>query len=288
MAVLLVIGASGNVGAEIVRLLVGQGHAVRVATRSPAGASAGFSPLIEPVPFDFERPETFGPALAGVDRLFLMRPPAITDTRRFIVPVIAAARDAGVHSIVFLSLLGAEKNPLVPHHRIETALVASGVPYTLLRAGFFMQNLSTTHRADIVDLDEILVPAGRGRTSFIDVRDIAAVAVKALTEPGHTNKAYALTGDEALDYHEVAACLSTALGRPITYRQPSIFRFIARMRRRGFPLDFIWVMAAIYTTVRLGLAASVTTDTHRLLGRPAIRMRQFVADHRDLWQRAGD
>lgn len=137
----------------------------------------------------------------------------------------------------FLSLLGAEHNRVVPHYKIEQYLIHAGLADTFLRARFFMKNLNTTHRAEIQQRNEIVVPAGKGKTSFIDVRNIAAVAALALTETGHANQAYDLTGSEALDDDEVAAILSQALGRPITYREPSLFQFICNLLTR---LSLLW------------------------------------------------
>jgi uncharacterized protein YbjT (DUF2867 family) len=281
---LLVTGTLGNVGSEVIRRLGQSGHVVRAADRALEPIHQRFGDAVEPTVLDFEQPETFGPAFAGVKRLFLMRPPTISDVRRLIFPAIDAAKAAGVEQIVFLSLIGVERNHVVPHYKIEQYLLASGVPYTFLRPSFFMQNLSTTHRAEIRDHDEIFVPAGRGKTSFIDVRDIAAVAALALTEDGHTNQTYSLTGDEALDYFQVAGLLSAVLDRPIVYRQPSLLRFIQRQRRSGTAWPFILVMSGIYTTARLGLAARLTGDLRRLLGRAPISMRRYLEDYRDMWR----
>jgi uncharacterized protein YbjT (DUF2867 family) len=146
-----------------------------------------------------------------------------------------------------------------------------------------MENLSTTHRAEIRDQNEIIIPAGRGRTSFISVRDIAAVAALALLGEGHVRQAYTLTGAEALGYAEVADMLSAALGRPIAYRRPSILRFVRAWRARGAAPDYILVMIGIYLTARFGLAAGLAPDVGRLLGRPPIAMRQFIADNRAAW-----
>lgn len=280
---ILVTGATGNIGSEVTRLLRAQGYAVRAAAFEYQAPHTDPATGAEAVPFDFAQPATFGPALAGVKRLFLMRPPALSDTKRYMNPFIDAARAAGVEQIVFLSLLGAEKNRVVPHRQVEDYLRATGAPWTLLRPSFFMQNLSTTHRADIREHGEILVPAGRGKTSFIDARDIAAVAARTLTEPGHISQAYPLTGAEALDYSAVAQIFTAVLGRTIVYRRPSIWRFVRAMRRRGLAWSFIGVMVGIYTTCRLGLADGVTPDTARLLGRPPITMRQFVEDYRECW-----
>jgi uncharacterized protein YbjT (DUF2867 family) len=197
---ILVTGASGNVGSEIVKLLSEGDFAVRAADRRGGQPGQTLACNVEAISFDFSKPETFGPAFAGVERMFLMRPPAIADVRRRIWPAIDAAQQAGVKHIVFLSLLGAEQNPIVPHYKIEQHILASGVDYTFLRASFFMQNLNTTHRREIQARNELFVPAANGKTSFIDVRDIAAVAALALTQAGHAGRSYDLTGSEALDY----------------------------------------------------------------------------------------
>jgi uncharacterized protein YbjT (DUF2867 family) len=117
----------------------------------------------------------------------------------------------------------------------------------------------------------------------VDVRDVAAVAVKALTEEGHRNKAYPLTGSQALTYGEVAQIFGEELGRPISYPRPGALAFALRMRARGMAWSFILVMIGIYTTARLGLAGTVTPDTARLLDRAPITVQQFVQDERAAW-----
>jgi len=212
-----------------------------------------------------------------------MRPPNLANPKKEIEPAILQAKSAGVEHIVFMSLLGAEENSFVPHHKIEDLIVASGVPYTFLRPSFFMQNLSTTHAFEIKSMNEILVPAGRGKTSFIDARDIAAVAVKALTKDGFKNTALALTGAEALSYAEIAAILTQELRRPITYKNPSIWRFVRAMRKRHFAWTYIGVMTAIYTVNKFGLAARLTDDVGRILGRKPISFKKFATDYRSSW-----
>ncbi|MFN8514476.1 MAG: SDR family oxidoreductase [Chloroflexia bacterium] len=281
---ILITGATGNVGAATVAALGQLGLRPRVAARDVAGAQRRLGDTATPVPFDFTDPATFGAAFDGVRRMLLVRPPALANVRRDIAPALDAARAAGVEQVVFLSLLGAERNPVVPHRRIEDLLRASGLGWTFLRASYFMQNLSTTHRDEIRQRGEIFVPAGQGRTSFIDVRDIAAVAAKALTEPGHAGRAYPLTGAVALDYAIVAELLSAVLGRPVRYANPSPLAYARRLAGQGQPATYILVTTAIYLTARLGLAAGVTGDIARLLGREPITMRRFVEDHRALWE----
>ena len=280
----LVTGALGNVGTEIVKILIAQGNPVRAADINLAALRQRFDGKTEPVLFDFARPETFTDTFQGIKRMFLMRPPQISNVKKYILPAIDAAKLAGVEHIVFLSLIGIEHNQRVPHYAVEQYLIESQIPYTFLRCSFFMQNLSTTHRSEIRDRDEIFLPVGRGKTSFIDVRDIAAVAALAMANPGHENKAYELTGNEALDYYEVAEIFSQILERPIIYRNPSALQFLWREIRKGTTLPFAVVMTWLYSSTRNGMAARVTHDLQQLLGKPAISLRQFVSDYKEIWK----
>lgn len=282
--VVAVTGPTGNVGAEVVRHLLAAGAPVRTLSRHPDGARAWLGDEAEHGRFVFGDAATYPVAFDGVEALFLMRPPQIADVARRIHPAIDAARAAGVRRIAFLSLQGVERNPVVPHHRIERHLRQSGIPTTYLRPSFFMQNLSTTHREEIRRDGELFVPAGRGRTAFVDARDVAEVVAKVLVQPGHEGRAYELTGREAPTYVEVAEVLTEVLGRRVTYADPTPWTFWRRHRDRGTPAAFVMVMLGLYTVARLGLAGSVTPDLERLLGRPPTTLRDFVADHADAWR----
>ncbi|WP_436908611.1 nitroreductase/quinone reductase family protein [Halosimplex marinum] len=282
----LVTGATGTVGRHVVDALGDRDATVRVATRDPEPAREQFPDAAEHVAFDFERPETWGGALADADGCFLMRPPTAGGER---VGEFAAAADrVGVKRLAYLSTLGVERNPLIPHHRIEERIAGTDLDYTFLRASFFVQNLVEVHREDVVERDQIFVPAGDGATSFVDARDVGEVAAVVLTEAGHADRAYDLTGPEALTYGEVASAFSDALDRPITYADPSIPAFVRRMRSRGEPLPFLVLMVGIYTTARVGLADRVTDDAERILGRPPRDVAAFVADYADQFRPADD
>lgn len=273
---ILVTGATGNVGSELVRLLRLEGVDAVVASRKPATPG-------QSVRFSFTDPATYGPALEGVTRVFLVRPPELSNIKRDIEPFLDAAGDAGLKQVVFLSLQGVENNPLVPHHALERAIRKRALASTMLRPSFFMQNLSTTHSREIRERGEIYLPAGMGRTAFIDCRDIAAVAQVALRGDSHIGAAYELTGSHALTYAEIAVILSRALSRTITYRPASTIGFFVRTVRRGTPWAFAGVMTALYTVARLGKAGRLTDETARLLGRAPITFEQFAADHRQSW-----
>jgi uncharacterized protein YbjT (DUF2867 family) len=281
---IFIIGATGNVGEQVARSLAGGGFPIRLGDFDLPRLRARFPDQSDLVRFDFADSSTYAPAFGGVKKIFLLRPPHITDVKRLMLPAIDAAQAAGVEHIVFLSLIGIENNTRVPHYPVEQHLLSCGLNYTFLRASFFMQNLNTQHREEIRTRGEIDVPVGRGRTSFIDVRDIGAVAALALTQPGHDRKAYDLTGAEALDYYQVAEIFTRILGRTIRYRDPSTAGFLLRRLRSGTPLPFALVMAMLYSSTRRGMADLVTGEVSRLLGRSPISLAQYVQDYRASWE----
>lgn len=185
--------------------------------------------------------------------------------------------------VTFLSLLGV--NRAMPHWRIERDIVAAGVPHTFLRAAFFMQNLETAYRDDIRDRDRIRLPAGRGRTSFVDARDVAEVAARTLQDPAvHRGRAYDLTGAAAHGYGHAAALLSATLARPVTYEPIGLWTYWRELRAEGWPRSYRIVQTAINLAARLGLAARVTPKLGRLLGRPPTTLARYVEDLRDVWR----
>ncbi len=279
---LLITGATGNVGLETIHALNAAGVMPLAAVRDPQKAKGKLEGRAMLTRFDFTDSSTYSGALTGVRQMLLVRPPEIANVDKYFKPLLEEAQRAGVQQVVFLSLLGAETNSVVPHHKIEKVILELGIPHVFLRASFFMQNLSTTHLEDIRDRNDVFVPAGNGKTSFIDARDIGAVAAQALLER-HQSVAYDLTGDEALTYFEAAKLLSEALNRPIGYSHPGIFKFALEERSRGIAWPFIGVMLGIYTVARFGRAGRVTSTTRELLGRPATTLKQFIHDHRDVW-----
>lgn len=283
--IVLVTGATGNVGRVVVRRLLERGARVRAAGRSVESVRRVFGDRVEAVALDFTDPTTWAATFAGVERMFLMRPPHLGKPKKQMLPALAYARDHGITQMVFLSLQGAEKNAIVPHAAIEAWLRDSGVAWTFVRASFFHQNLSTTHLTDVRDRDEIMVPAGLGATAFVDAEDVGAVAAAALLNPSaHANTAWTVTGDEALTYAQIAEILTLELGRPIRYAKPGLLRYGVHARRRlKMPWGMVLVTTAIYTTARLGKAANLTDDLRRVLGRDPIPFAAFAHRERAIW-----
>jgi uncharacterized protein YbjT (DUF2867 family) len=205
------------------------------------------------------------------------------------LPSLEAAKAAGVEHIVFLSLQGAEHNTVVPHHALEVWLRQSGLSWTFVRSAFFMQNLTTTHLTDIRDRDTIMVPAGAGATTFVDVRDVAAVVARALLEPReHRNAAWTPTGPQALTYSQIATVLTDILGRRISYPQPGLVRYARHARKvLGMPWGMVVVTCAIYTLARLGRAGALTDDVRAVTGRDPVSFRDFAEREKLQWAARG-
>ena len=275
---ILVSNANGKVGQEVVRALAARGETVRVGARDVAKARAEF-PGAEVVALDFARPETLAAAVSGAHAVFAATPYPLMPSAE--LALLDAAKAAGVKRFVKMGASGAELDPAGPHAVAEAAVVGSGLAYTLLRPTFFMQNYALMS-ADSVRSGAIYEPAAEGATSFVDTRDIAAVAVAALTQPGHEGKAYTLTGPAALTRAQVAAELSRASGREVKY--VAVDDAALRAAMAGAPPSLVELMSGLFGLVRQGLTAGVSPDVEKVLGRPAGSFAQFTADYAAAWR----
>lgn len=198
-------------------------------------------------------------------------------------PFLEEVQSKGIKQVIFVSLLGVEKNPIVPHRKIEDMIKELHMPYTFLRPSFFIQNLNTTHQEDIKLRDELYMPVGRAKTSFIDTRDIASIAANCFTEEGHISKSYTLTGFEAIDYYQVGSILTRVLGRKIQYKNPPTLKFRQTLIQRGTKKEFANVMTMLYVMTKLRTAEKITDDAEVLLKRRPISFQQYVEDHKHYW-----
>lgn len=281
---LLITGATGNMGRALTKHLELEAIPYRAASSSKRGDHFGVG--VEQVELDLLDPKTWPSALAGCDRLFLLRPPAISDIKRTIGPFIDQAVLSGVEHIVFLSVAGAQDNKLIPHHKIEQRILSSGATYTFLRPGFFAQNLQDAYLKDLREDHRLYVPAGDGQVAFIDLEDVATIAAQALAAPSaHLNQAYTLTGPEAIGFEQVAARLSQALERPIRYESASILGYIHHLRaRRQQPWGQAIVQTILHVGLRFGRASTVDPTLERLLGRPSRTITQYIQDNATRWR----
>jgi uncharacterized protein YbjT (DUF2867 family) len=276
---ILVTGASGNVGKEVLKQIAQTGAQVRAAFQSVSKAAAAPSGF-EIVSVDYQQPETLRAALKGVDRVFLVGPPTsqLPALERKAMDVIA---QSDVRQVVKLSAMGGREAIFPRQHAESEAYIQScGVPYTFLRPNGFMQNIVNYNAPTINTQNAFYGSEGDGRVSQIDIRDVAAVAVKALTEDGHIGKAYTLTGPEALMNREIAQVLSDALGREVRYVNLAPAQLKEALLSAGvteWNADALLDLQRLY---REGKAATVTRDVEQILGRKPITFAQFSRDYR--------
>jgi uncharacterized protein YbjT (DUF2867 family) len=284
MPTALVTGATGNVGREVIRAARARGLGIRAAVTDEARARKVLGSEVDVARLDYRDRSTFACA-DGANALFLMRPPAIADVAGTLLPFVDEARRRGVEHVVFLSVAGAETNKLVPHHAVEEHLL-KGDGWTILRPGFFAQNFGDAYRRDIVEDDRVYVPAGRGRVTFVDVRDVAEVAAMALAVPNeHERRAYTLTGPQAVGFTSAAAELTHVLGRPVRYEAASIVGYARHLRGRGMPWAQVAVQTALHVGLRFGQAERVDPTLERLLARQPRSLPDYLRDHEELWEK---
>lgn len=284
-ATVLVIGATGRTGMELIKLLVARGIPVRAATRTPENVSLRRERGVEPVFFDFDRQETFAPAVRKAEKIFLVARPADNHSDKAAIPLVDEARKAGVRHIVNLTAMGAEQDATFALRLLERYIEDSGIPFTHLRPNWFMQNFdSGPFMADIRSTGALHLPAADAKLSFIDVRDIAAVGFASLTNPAHLGKAYTLTGGEALDHATAMAAISAAAGRTLAYIPISEEAACAALAHARVPADRIERWRMFFRKVRAGECATVSPDVETILRRVPITFGRYAQDYASAWQ----
>lgn len=287
MARVLVTAALGNVGREVVRECALRGLKVRAAHHDVEILRQRF-PELEAVRLDFLDPRTWSSALADCTFVFLLRPPPIGDMETTLCPFVTAAYASGVQHIVFLSVAGADRMKWVPHRKVELHLMKSGSGWTVLRPGFFAQNLQDAYRQDILEDNRIYVPAAQGRVAFVDVKDVAAVAARVFDTPeAFREQALTLTGPEAIPFGVAATALSSALGRPIRYQPASIPGYVWHLRsRRHLPWMQILIQTILHVGLRGGDAETVSPTIEQLLQRRPRTLAEYVQESAAVWSPA--
>lgn len=286
----LVTGATGKVGRRLLPLLVRKGVTVRAASRSPLAVRPG----VEPVRFDWTDQSTYDAARKGVDAIYLV--PGSTpqaDHAGYMHTLLDGALDAGVERVVLLSPYGVDKAPPEnPLRRIELAVESSGVPYTIVRPGAFMQNFSEglrwreTFVAHIRDRDEIVSPGGNGVVSYVSTEDIAGVVAIALTEDGHQGKAYAPMGPQQLTLTDVAEHISWVTGRHVTYVETDRTPIRDALLAAGAPPETAEHNSQLYAhAFSSGMLGVVNDDVLAVTGRPPVSFAEFAVGAAAAWRR---
>jgi len=279
---LLVTGATGNLGREVVRALLRAGYSIKAGSRDVRKIKP--TKNLEAVKLDYTDAGTFSAALDGVTGVFLVAPPMDPEAPTKLVPFIEKAKETGVTHIVFNSALGVDQNEQAPLRVVEHVVMDSGVSYTILRPNFFMENFSTGFIAPMIKHQNgIFLAAGDGKTSFISTKDIAEVAMKAFSE-AHYSKEYNLTGPKALDHTQAAKIISAASGKIVIYHALPEEAMLQGAREQGMPEGAVQYMSILYAAVRAGYMAVVTDDAENVTGHRPIGFEDFVKDNIACWQ----
>lgn len=273
----LVVGASGMVGSEIVRLLKAQGAKVR-STSSKANAN---DPSV--VKVDLVTGEGLSAAFEGVDRAFLLSPPGFADQYKILSPLIQESKRRSLKKVVLMTAMGANAVETAPFRRAEIELEKSGLNYNIIRPNWFMQNFNTFWVGAINSASKIMLPAGTAQTSFIDARDISAVAAHLLLNDELSGRDFDLTGARAVDHSEMARLISSVAGREVSYQETTPEEFRSGLIGAGLPADYVDFMVLIMGFLREGYNSRVTTSVRDILGREPRSLEQYAADNRGAW-----
>lgn len=280
-----VLVTGGNIGNHVATQLAARGVRVRVLVRQVIPHPAWKAQGIEQVAGDLNNANSLREALRGAKKFFSIFPLA-ENLPQMALNAIEAAKRAGVEYIVrSSSMAAATDGPIMAarlHGQAEESLERSGIPHTIVRPTAFMQNYLLS-AGSIQAQNAFYLPQGDGRIGLVDARDIAAVAVEALTGTGHEGKKYALTGPEALSNQDVAEKLSRLLGRKINYVNVTDTQAGESMRSGGMPEWNVRAMLELMGVARAGYMAPLSPDAEQVLKRKPTSFDQFLADHRGVF-----
>jgi uncharacterized protein YbjT (DUF2867 family) len=282
MTRILVTGATGNTGKPVFELLSSvEGIEVIGASRSGDNEGSNAGKLVR---FDYTDRQTIKAALEGVDKVFLVTP-FVLGMLEMEKTVIDEIKNSGIKHVVKLSVAGADAENGITfgklHRELEKEIEQSGITYTHLRPMSFMQNYANFMSYTIQTQSAFYLPLGEGKVSVVDVRDIAAVALKVFTEKGHEGQAYTLTGPQALSNYEIAEILSTVTGRKINYVDVSAEQARESMKGAGMPDWNIERMLELYHINKQGYTAQVTNDIEQVTGTRPRTFEQYANDFKE-------
>lgn len=287
---ILVTGASGTVGSEVVKQLSGNGHAVHIkaAVHSVENLKkVKDETKIKVIQIDYNKPESLVSALEDIDKLFLVTP-EVPNAPELVSNLVIEAKKAGIRHIVKLSAMDADLKADVAslrlHHQAEKIIEESEIPYTFLRPGEFMQNFINWD-SPMIKKQGVFWRIGDTEVSLVDVRDIAAVAVKTLTDNDrHNGKVYTITGPEALSYSQMAEILSNATGKKISY--VNISEEEARRAMKDIGLSEWWIdtIIEVYEYYKRGSQQQVSSAVEEVTGKKPISFSQFAKDYAQVFK----
>jgi uncharacterized protein YbjT (DUF2867 family) len=288
---ILVTGATGTVGSEVVNQLsnIKSDFKIKAAVRSVENAKKiQYFQRVEPIQIDYDTQEGLQRAFKDADKLFLLTH-ASSKSADHETNLITEAKKSGTRHIVKQSIMGADLKADVEamrlHRQTEKVIEESGIPYTFMRPNEFMQGFINYQGSTIKSNGAIYVPVGDGKVSFVDARDIASVAVKALVDgEKHYNKTYTITGPEALSYYQAAQILSKATGKKIDYVNISDEEARGAMKEVGLDDWLIDTISDLYALYRKGYASHVSPAIEEVTGEKPITFAQFAKDYAEAFR----
>lgn len=267
----LVTAATGNVGTPLVNALQQKNMDFTAATRDAAKARDLLGESVDTVFMDYEEPDSFGPAVKRHNLLFLCGPSGTPNAPDLMMPMIEEAQKHNIEHVVFIS----------SHPTVADAIKASEMDYTFINANFFMQNFEMYQTDDIRDRQQIFLPCGDGKASFVHARDIGEVAAEILENPDqYRQKTLAVTGPESLDLFEAAKVFADVLGEKISYKNPDDESYRAELERRGREDAYIDAMIKVFGKIKAGDAAGTSPTVEQLLGRFPLTLKDYVRDEK--------
>lgn len=280
---ILVTGATGHFGSSTAEYLQKKGVPFRAAAKHLEKLQSQFGSQADIIPFDWDRPETFARLFDDINTVSLMPPPVVTsDFHLRAKPFIEMAGKTGVKHIVLTTALYSD-NPDSIFYGTEMLLKGAGLDFTIIRPSFLFQNFLNQFLQS-VQQGVILAPSERGKTSYVDLRNVGEATAHILENPSmHIGKTYSITGNEALTHDDMAAIFSEQLSRHIIHISPSCEQFKKALAERGVPQFLFEFLATLYDTIAKGQWEKISHDYTLLTGKNPLSFRNFVKENRSIF-----
>jgi len=278
---ILITGATGNIGLELVHFLqkLKMNFEILIAARDVEKAENTFKNYANLFfrHFDFENDKTYSEAFKKIDILFLLRPPHISDVERVFRPLLNSAKTQGINNIVFLSVQGAEKSSVIPHNKIERMIKESQFNYIFVRPSYFMQNLTTNLLSEIIKKSSITLPSGKAKFNWIDIKNIAeATAILIINFEKYQNRPYEITGTENKNFGDVADLITNIIGHKIEFKSINPISFYFKKKKEGLKSGFAIVMTILHFLPRLQSEPTISDNVQMLTGKTPYTLHNFI------------
>lgn len=277
MSKILVVGASGTVGTELVRQLRGKGHTVLRSTSKPNLES-------DQVHLNLQTKAGLETAFVGIDKAFFLSPPGYVNQHELLIPLIDEARKQSLKKVVLMTAIGANAVDSTPFRQAELHLEQSGLTYNIIRPNWFMQNFNSFWLHGILHDAKVALPVGDAKASFIDVRDIASVAAVLLDDDVRfQNQDFDLTGATAISHAQAANVISNAIDKSIKFEDITPQAMRETLLGAGLPADYTEFLLMILDYLKQGAAERVTDAVQTITGQAPIAFEAYARDYRQAW-----